>query len=124
MSFDAGASAREGRRKNDRAGESQRVSGMGLGRVNVDPLESGERRGVKPGTVGEEGVAAEISHGGFQMQAAGDGHSHDFIMMRREDGSELTNAFGIAAAGEANEKLAADEQDIATFQRAGKSNVF
>lgn len=124
MSFNAGACAREGCRKNDRASESQRVSRMGLGRINVDPLESGEGRGVKPRTVSEENVTAKISHGRFQMQAAGDRHSHDFIMMRREDGSQLANAFGIGAASEPNEQLAADAQDIATLQRAGKRDIF
>lgn len=57
------------------------------------------------------------------MQASGHGGRDDFIVVRREDGGELADAFGVAALGETDEELAADAQNVAALQRAGKGDV-
>src|SRR5258708_23274767 len=85
---------------------------------------AGERSGVKPGAVGKECVAAEMGDGGFQMKTAGNGNGDDFVMVRSEDGRELADAFGVAACSEADEELAADAKNIATFESPRKRNVF
>jgi hypothetical protein len=123
-SGDAGAGPRERCRVNDSSGEGQGVGGMRLGGIDVDPFLAGERRGVEPCAVGEERVAAKRRDGGFEMQAAGDGNGDDFIVVRRKDGGELADAFGVAAPGEADENFSVEAQDIAAFERAGKRNVF
>src|SRR5260370_32303684 len=93
---------------------------MRLGGIDVHPFESGERRSVKPGAIGEERVAAEIGHGRFQMQAAGDGNRDNFIVVRRKNGGKLTDALGVAAPGEADKEVLSDAKNVAAFQSAGK----
>src|SRR5258707_11172640 len=44
--------------------------------------------------------------------------------MRREKGGELADPFGVAAPGEADKEFAADAQNVAAFEGAGKSNGF
>ncbi len=122
--FDAGAGAGERCGENDSAGEGQGVGGMRLGGINVDPVLAGERRGVKPGAVGEERVAAKRRDGGFEMQTAGDANGADFIVVWRKDGGKLADAFGVAAPGEADENLSVEAQDIAAFESAGERDVF
>src|SRR6266852_6675763 len=122
--FDAGACAREGSGKNDRAAERQGIGGMRLCGINIDPCMAEERLGVKPATIGEEGVAAEMRDGRFQMQAAGDGNGDDFIVVRRKNSGKPANAFRVAALGEADKELSADAQGIAAFESAGKRNIF
>ena len=51
--FDAGACAREGSGKNDRACESQGIGGVRLGGIDIDPFVAGKRSGVEPGAIGE-----------------------------------------------------------------------
>src|SRR5260370_39112924 len=65
-----------------------------------------------------------MGDGGFQMKAAGDGNGDDFIVVRRKNGAKLADAFGAAAPGEADKQLPADAKDVATFESAGKRNVF
>src|SRR5216683_2456326 len=122
--FDAGACAREGSGKNDRTAERQGIGGMRLGGINVDPFMAEERRGVKPGTVREERVAAEMRDGGFEMKAAGDRNGDDFIVVGRKNRGKLADAFAVAALGESDKNFSADAQDIATFKSAGERNVF
>ena len=122
--FDAGASAWKRCRENDRVREGQGIGGMRFGGIDVDPFVAGERGGFKPCTVGEERVAADMRDRGFEMKAAGDGNGDDFIVVRRKNGGKLAEAFGVAAPGEADKELSADEKDIATFEGAGKRNVF
>src|SRR5260370_20589199 len=126
--FDACARARERCGEIDRAGESQGIGGMRFGRIDVDPFmageRAGERGGVEPCAVGQERVAAKMGDGGFQMKAAGDGNGGDFIVVRRKNGAKLADAFGAAAPGEADKQLPADAKDVATFESAGKRNVF
>src|ERR1700682_5240120 len=97
---------------------------MRLGGIDVDPFMAGERRGVKPCAVGEERVAAEKRNGGFQMKAAGDGNGDDLVLVRRKNAGKLADAFRVAAPGEADEEFSADAKDVATFESAGKRNVF
>src|ERR1700674_4169102 len=85
---------------------------------------AGERRGAKPCTVREERVAAEMRDRRFQMKAAGDGNSDDFIVVRSKNGGQPADAFGVAAPGKADKELSADAKDVATFESAGKRNVF
>src|SRR6267143_6091437 len=122
--FDAGAGARERSRENDGAAEGEGVGGVRLGGIDVDPVVAGKWRGVKPGAMGEKRVAADLRDGRFQMQAAGNGHGDNFILVRSEDTRELADAFGVAALGEADKKFAADAKDISTFEGAGKSDGF
>lgn len=122
--FDARAGAREGGWENDGVAEGEGVGSVWLGGIDVDPVVAREWGAVKPGAIGEERVAADVGDGRFEMQAAGGGHGDDFVLVRSEDGSELANAFGVAAPGEADKKLAADAKDISTFEGAGKSDVF
>src|SRR5260370_14737889 len=58
------------------------------------------------------------------MEAAGDGNGDDFIIVRRENGVELADAFRVAALRETDKKLAANAKDIAAFEGAGKGQVF
>ncbi len=60
-------------------------------------------------------LAAEVSDGGLQVQAAGNRNGDDFVIMRSEDGGKLADAFGVTSLGEADEKLAADAEDVAAF---------
>jgi hypothetical protein len=122
--FYVGAGAREGSGENDGAAEGQGVGSVWLSGIHVDPAVGGKRRGVKPGAIGEKRVATDVGDGRFEMQASGDGHGDDFVMVRSEEGGELAKALGIAAPGEADKKLAADAKDISTFEGAGKSDVF
>src|ERR1700687_2871269 len=122
--FDTGACARERCRENDRVREGQGIGRMRLGRVGGDPFMAGERCVVKPCTVRKERVAAEIRNGGFQMKAAGDGNGDDFVVLRRKNGGQLADAFRVAAPGEADKEFSADAKDVATFESAGKTNVF
>ena len=59
--FYAGASVREGRRENHRATQGESVGGVRLVGSDIDPVESGESCGVKPGAIGEQGVATDMS---------------------------------------------------------------
>src|ERR1700674_5892574 len=122
--FDAGACARERCRENDRVREGQGIGCMRLGGIDVDPFMTDERRGAKPCTVRQERVAAEMRDGRFQMQAAGDGNGDDFIVVRSKNGGQLADAFGVGAPGKADKELTADLQDVPTFKRARKRNVF
>src|SRR5713226_2526381 len=61
---------------------------------------------------------------GFEMKAAGDRNGDDFIVVGRKNRGKLADAFGVAAFGESDENFSADAQDIATFESAGKRNVF
>ncbi len=83
-----------------------------------------EQRGVKPRAIREECVAAEMRHCRLQMKTAGNGNGEDFIVVRRKNGGELADAFGVAALGEADKKLSADAKNVATFECAGKRNRF
>ena len=122
--LDASTGAWERCRENDRVREGQGIGCMRLGGIDVDPFIAGERRGVKPCTVGEERVAAEMRDGRFQMKAAADGNGDDFIVVRSKNGGKLADAFSVAAPGEADKELAADAKDVSAFKRTGKGNVF
>lgn len=63
--FEAGTGERERGGENDGIPESQGVGGVGLLRGDVDPIVAGERRGIKPRAVGEEGIGAELGDRGF-----------------------------------------------------------
>src|SRR5258708_20555029 len=65
-----------------------------------------------------------MGNGGFQVKTAGDRNSDNFVIERSEDGGKLAEAFGVAACSEADKELAADAKNIATFESAGKRNVF
>ena len=52
LGFDAGASARERRGKNDRISQGQGIGGVRFGGVDVDPVVAGEGRWIEPGAVG------------------------------------------------------------------------
>lgn len=121
--FDTGARSGEGRGKDDRVGERKGVGGVGLGGVDVDPVVAGKGRWIEPGAIGEKRVATEAGDGGLEMQTARRWDGDDFVMPGREDGGELSNAFGIAAFGDADKKLAADAENVATFECAGESDV-
>src|SRR5260370_32841184 len=121
---EVGPGARKRCGENDRVVERQGVGRMRLGGIDVDPFMAGERRGVKPGAVREERVAAEMRDGGFEMKAAGDRNGDDFIVVGRKNRGKLADAFAVAALGESDENFSADAQDIATFESAGKRNVF
>ena len=123
-SGDAGAGARERCGENDRVVEDQSIGSVRLGGIDVDPFVGGERRGVEPGAVGDERVAAKRRDGGFEMQAAGDRNGDDFIVVRRKDGGKLADAFGVAPPGQADENFSVAAQDIAAFEYAGQRNVF
>ena len=123
--FDAGASFGEGGGEDDGVGDGQGVGGVGFGGIDVDPLEVGEREWfcVEPGAICEERVAAEVGYGGFEVEAAGDGDRDDFVIVRREDGGELANAFGVGARGLADVESAVDAEDVAAFDGAGRGDV-
>src|SRR5258708_2022360 len=122
--FDAGACARKRHGEDDGIDESEGIGGMRLSWIDVDPFMAGERRGVKPCAVGKERVAAEIRNGGFQMKAAGGGNGDDFVLVGRKNGGKLADAFRVAAPGEADGEVSAHAKDVATFERAGKANLF
>jgi hypothetical protein len=122
--FDAGAGAREGGGEDDRVVEGEGVGGVRLLGGDIDPVVVCQRRRVEAGVIGEQGVAAEMRDGGFQVQAAGDGDGDDFVVVRGEDFCELADAFGIGARGEADEQGAADAEDIAAFKGGGRRDVF
>lgn len=121
--FDAGTSFGEGCGENDCVSEGQGIGGGGFGRIDVDPIVGGKGCWIEPGTVGEERVSAEEGDGGLEVEAAGDGDGDNFVMVRSEDGGELANAFGIATLGEADEKPAANAENVAAFESSGKRDV-
>jgi hypothetical protein len=126
--FDAGASFGEGCGKDDGVGDGQSVGGVLLARVDVDPLKGDglvcvEGLRVEPRAICEEGVAAEISHGGFEVEAAGNGNGDDFVIVRGEDGGELADAFGVGACGLANVESAIDAEYVAAFDGGGRGDV-
>ena len=123
LRLETGAGIREGSWENDGAAKGEGISSMGLSGIDVDPVVNGERPGIKPGAIGKKRVAPDVGGGGFQMQAAGDRHGDDFVLVRSKDGSELANAFGVAAPSEADEKFAADAKDVAALESAGKGDV-
>jgi hypothetical protein len=96
---------------------------MGLTGIDVDPVVDSKRRGVKPGAIGEKRVAADVSDGGLEVQAASDGHCDDLVIVGSEDGGELAKALGVAAPSETDEKFAADAKDVAALEGAGKRDV-
>lgn len=57
------------------------------------------------------------------METASDGYGDDFVVVRRENGCELANAFGVAALGEADKKFAANVENIAAFKGARKGHT-
>ena len=57
------------------------------------------------------------------MEAASDGYGDDFVVVRRENGCELANAFGVAALGEADKKFATNVENIAAFKGARKGDT-
>ena len=121
--FDADTRSREGSGKNDCVSESQGVGGVWFGGVDVNPVVGGKGRGVEPGAVGEERIAAEEGDGGLEVQTAGHGDGDDFVSVRREDGGELADAFGVAALREADEEFAANAQNVAALEGAGQRDV-
>ena len=125
--FDAGASFGEGGGEDDGVGDGQGVGGVGFGGVDVDPLKVGEllvsNGCVEPRAICEERVAAEVGYGGFEVEAAGDGNRDDFVIVWREDGGELANAFGVGARGLADVESAVDAEDVAAFDGAGRGDV-
>src|SRR5712664_4050678 len=123
LSFETGTCTREGSRENDGAAEGEGIGGVGLGGIDVDPVAAGEWRGVKPRAIGEKRVAADVGDCRFEMQAAGDGHGDEFILVWSENGSELAKALGVAAFGESDIKFAADAKDVSAFQGAGRRDV-
>jgi len=63
--LEAGMRERERGGENDGAAKGEGIGGVGLGGIDVDPVVSGERRGVKPGAIGKKHVAADVGDGGF-----------------------------------------------------------
>ena len=123
LRLETGTGTREGGGKNDCAAKGEGISSMGLGGIDVNPVVGSKRRGIKPGAIGEEGVATDVGDGGLEVQGAGDGQSDDFVLVRSEDGSELANAFGVAAPSKADKKFTADTKDVAALESAGKGDV-
>jgi len=121
--FDAGARSGEGCGKDDCIGERQGVGGVWFGRIDLDPVVTGKGRWIEPGAIGEERVAAEGGDGRLEMQTTGDRHGDDFVVVGREHGGELADAFGVATFGDADEKIAADAENIAAFECAGKRDM-
>src|SRR6266850_888512 len=121
--FDTFAGVRERGGENDGTTKSESIGGMGLGRIDVDPVVDGKRHGVKPGAIGEKRVAADVSDGGLEVQAAGDGHRNDLVIVGSENGGELAKALGVAAPGETDKKFASDAKNVAPFEGAGKRDV-
>src|SRR6266478_8484820 len=121
--FDTFAGVRERGGENDGTAKSESIGGMGLGGIDVDPVVDGKRHGVKPGAIGEKRVAADVSDGGLEVQAAGDGHRDDLVIVGSQNGGELAKALGVAAPSETDEKFAADTKDVAAFEGAGERDV-
>ena len=57
------------------------------------------------------------------METARHRNRDNFIVVRFKDGGELTEAFGVAAFCESDEKLAVDAKDVAALERARQSDV-
>lgn len=68
-------------------------------------------------------MATETGDGGLEMQAACDGDGDDFVVVRSEDVGQLAYAIGVTAFGEADEKFAADTQNVAAFEGAGERDT-
>ena len=122
--FETGTGTREGSGENDGTAEGKCIGGVGLGGIDLDPVVGGKRGGVKPGAISEKRVATDVGDGGLEVEAAGDGDGNDFVLVWSEGGSKLAKALGVAAFGETDIKFAADAKDVATFERAGKREVF
>ena len=121
--FDTGTRPWERSGKNDRVAQRQGVGSVWFGWIHVNPVIGGEGCGIEPGAVGEKRIAAEAGDGGLEMQAFGHGHRDDFVVVPREDGGELANAFGAAAFGETDEKFAADAENVTAFDGAREPDV-
>ncbi len=121
-SLNVGASALERRGENHGSGERQGVSGVSFGGIDVHPLVSIEKRKIKPGAIGEQGVISKRGDRGLEMEAAGDRNAEYVVAIRLNDRRQLRDAFGVAACGEADEKFAADAQDVAAFNGARETD--
>ena len=123
LGFDAGASARERSGKNDCISKGQGIGGVRFGGVDVDPVVAGAGPCIEPRAVGQQSMAAQQGDGGLEVQAGRHPNGDDLVMVRREDGGELANAFGVAAFRGADEKFAADAQNVAALKIAWQSNI-
>jgi hypothetical protein len=121
--FKEGAGFREGGGKDNGSGASEGVGGVGLSGIDVDKIVGGKWSGIEPAAIGQQGVAAEIGDGGFQMQAAGYGNGDNLVSVRSDDLDELVDAFGVAAARQTDEEFAVDAENVPAFDGAGKLNV-
>lgn len=83
--FHTSAGARERRGKNNSIADGQGVRGVWFGGIDVDPLVAGEGRRVEPGTIGKKSVATKARYGGLEVQAAGDRHSDNLVVVLREN---------------------------------------
>ena len=63
--METGAGERKGGRENDGAAKGEGISSMRLGGIDVDPIVSAERRGIKPDAIGKKRVVADVGDGGF-----------------------------------------------------------
>ena len=57
------------------------------------------------------------------MEATGHRNGDDFVVVRREDGGELADAFGVGARGLADVECAVDAEDVAAFDCGGRGDV-
>ena len=121
--FDAGSCVRERGGEDDCAGDRQGIGGVGLFWRHIDPGAVGEWCGIEPGAIGEQGIAADVSDRGFEMETAGHWNRDDFVVMRREGGRELANALGVGARGEADIQRAIDAEYITAFDGSGRGDV-
>src|ERR1700685_4779615 len=57
------------------------------------------------------------------MEAAGNGHRDDFVVMWREDGGELADAFSVGARGLSDVERTVDAEDVAAFDGGRRGDV-
>src|SRR5579872_2032975 len=96
---------------------------MWLAGIDFNAVVSGKGHRIEPAAVRQECVAAKEGDGGLEMEAARHSHGDDLVTLGQENRGELVDAFGVAALGDTNEKLAADAQNVAALERAGKRDV-
>ncbi len=121
--FDARASERKRGGENHSFAEGESVGGVRLVRVHVDPVVARKRGRFEPAAIGEKGVSAEPSNGGFEMQASGDGNGGHFVTVGRENSGELANALGIRTSSEADKNFFADAENVAAFELSGSDDM-
>ena len=122
--LDACASSRKRRREEHRTVESECVTRVRLGQINVHPFEAGKWCWIKPRAIGQKNIPAKMRDGRFQVKTTCDRHRDHFVSVRLHDRAQLADALFVGACGQPDKQFSIDAQNVATFDGAGQVDCF